>query len=63
MPGDIEYGEPYKNGDIITICLDLKQNKISFGQNETNFGIVPEVVFESKPYRLAMAMYQINTIV
>ena len=62
-PGDIDYGQPYKEGDIITVCLDLIQNEISYGRNETQFGEVPGYVIKKTEYRFAIAFYQQNTIV
>ena len=61
-PGRIKYAEQYLEGDIITICLDLKQYQISFGRNDIDYGAVPVVdgLKREKDYRFAVAFYGSN---
>ena len=59
-----DYGQNYSEGDVITVCLDLKQNKISYGRNETQFKAVPgHHITKERDYRLAISVNDKNTII
>ena len=56
-PGSTYYGQTYKEGDIITICLDLKQNKISYGNNKTQFDAIHVDLLKKHELRLVIAFH------
>ena len=55
-PGGIVYGQNYNEGDTINMCLDLKNNELTYGRNKIDYGVAPIESFVNKEYRLAIAV-------
>ena len=57
--GEIKYGDKVTKGDIIEICLDLKEKySLSYSVNSKDLGQIPYDVKKNKTYKLAIGFYQ-----
>eukprot|EP00466_Bigelowiella_natans_P007650 jgi/Bigna1/131668/aug1.15_g6376 len=56
-----KYGETWKTGDVITVCLDLDKRRLSFKMNDKDLGVSHENLPKGS-YRLACSINQSKTV-
>ena len=52
--GTVKYGSKFKAGDVITVNLNMNEERLSFSKNNVNQGIVPQKINKNEKYHLAI---------